>query len=196
MGGTFDPPHIAHLIMAEYVRDACSLSEVIFIPTGNVYYKNSSHMSSANDRYNMVKLAIEDNPAFSLSSIERDYDGISYTAETLEKLKSAYPDTDFFFIVGADSLDYIENWKDPGKIFKLCKIIAVNRKGISTDRLLFKKEYLEKKFQTEIQLVDMPLIDVSSTMIRERIKSNLSVKYLLPSKVIRYINEKGLYKNL
>lgn len=178
--------------MAEYAADKLELEKVIFIPTGRISYKDEGETSPF-DRLHMTQLAIEGNPIFDISDIETRREGLSYTADSLEILNSMYSDTRFFFIVGADSLDYMERWKDPEKIFSLCSVAAVGRYGFDKKRCIEKAEELKLSFGADIHLVDMPLIEISSSQIRERLKDGKSVRYMLPDTVLDYIAEKNLY---
>ena len=194
MGGTFDPPHLGHLISAEYVADELSLNEVVFVPTGNFSYKDSDETAEAWHRYDMVKLAIASNPKFSISDIEVKEDEYSYTCFTLEKIRKIYSNSHIFFIIGADSLDYIDEWKNPQHIFEQCTVVAVSRTGFSQNDLYKKREELLKKYYADIIILQMPNIQISSTDIRRRLRENKSIKYLVDSDVEAYIKSNNLYK--
>lgn len=193
MGGTFDPPHVGHLAMAEYVREELELNQVWFIPTGKIPHKDSRETAASADRLAMVELAIAGNPWFRIESLEVENGGYSYTFETLEKIKTAYPEADLTFIVGADSLDYMECWREPERIFRLCTVAAVNRMGFDKEQMAQKQAALAEQFGARIQRVDMPLIGVSSTEIRERIRQGRSVRYLVRDEVLAYIKTHDLY---
>lgn len=192
MGGTFDPPHIGHLKMAECALKELDLEKVVFVPTGMIYYKQQGE-ASALDRFCMVSTAIEDISNFEVCDIETKENSFSYTAETLEKLGDIYKDAQFFFIVGADSLDYMDTWKTPEKLFALCTVVAVGRQGFSKDNSQKKAEELTLKFGADIRILDMPNIDVSSTEIRERCRLNKDISGMLPKKTAAYIKQKNLY---
>ena len=192
MGGTFDPPHTGHLIIAEYVANEIGLETVLFVPTGKISYKKDMGTSSA-DRFHMTELAVEDNPVFDICDVEIARDGYTYTADTLKILHNEFEDAHFYFIVGADSLDYMDNWKMPEKVFSLCTVVAVGRQGYSVRDCEEKIRQLENKFNADIRLVDMPIIELSSSDIRERIKSGKSAKYMVPDCVISYIEQNKLY---
>ena len=194
MGGTFDPPHIGHIAMAEFVRKSLELSEVWFIPTGKISYKSTKETASALDRFNMVRLAVEGNDKFYVNDTEVFRDSFSYTFETLEELKEKHPSIEFTFVVGADSLDYMEKWKEPQRIFNSCKIAVVNRPGISNDKIEVKKKMLEDAFGGEIEVINMPPVDISSTQIRKMIREGKSVIQFVPEKVIEYIKHNNIYK--
>lgn len=194
MGGTFDPPHVGHLLIAEYVREALDLEEVRFIPTGQIYYKDSSRTADPGDRLEMVRLAIAGNAHFTADAMEIERSGDTYTFETLEALKAAEPETAVTFIVGADSLDYMERWKNPERIFRCCSVAAVPRPGFSGIQLTEKKQELERQFHGRIEIVPAPLIGISSTELRQRLAAGKSVRYLIPESVAEYIARHGLYR--
>lgn len=193
MGGTFDPPHIGHLAMAEAVYEKLNLEKVWFIPTGKIQYKDSSETASPQERLVMTELAVRGNPKFTVEPIEAESGRNSYTSETLEKLTLLHPDCAFTFIVGADSLDYMERWREPEKIFRLCTVAAVNRIGYSMEKIGKKIHDLEQRFDAKIHIVSMPLIAVSSTEIRERFRNGGSVRYLVRDEVLNYMNENQIY---
>ena len=194
MGGTFDPPHIGHLTMAEFVREDLELSEIWFIPTGKIPHKSTEETASAIDRLNMIKLAVKNNNKFLVNDTEVIRESFSYTFETLEELKRDYPDDEFIFIVGADSLDYMEKWREPQRIFECCKIAAVNRPGICDEKFISKKKMLEDTYNAEIIIVNMPPVDISSTQIRKMIKEDIDVSQFVAEDVIEYINQNNIYK--
>lgn len=193
MGGTFNPIHMGHMMIAECAREALRLDEVIFIPTGNSYMKNN--VLSASDRVRMTELSIADNPFFSLSTIETDREGNSYSYETILLLKEQFPDTDFYFIVGADSLLYMDQWKNPDVIFDNVRIVVASRNSNSMDEIKRKIQILEDKFKAEIIILPVRNIDISSSNIRYLVNTNQSIRYLVHSKVMDYILENRLYKD-
>ncbi len=195
MGGTFDPPHLGHLISAENVRIGLNLDKIIFIPTGNIYYKDTKETADVKDRLKMVELAVMDKPFFEVSDIEVRTKGYSYTFETLEKLNALYPDSEFYFIVGADSLDYMEKWKKPEKIFALSKIVAVGREGFSKKENEDKKKKLKALYNADIILFNMENVNVSSTEIRNAVKNGIDFKEKVEEAVYYYIIDNNLYKN-
>lgn len=194
MGGTFDPPHFGHLISAEVAAEQLNLSKVLFIPNGSsIDYKIRKNAASAMQRLEMTTLAVSGNPMFDVSDIEVVSDKTTYTFDTLEKLKQIYQNTKFYFIVGADSLDYMERWKNPNRIFELASIAVVGRKEFSSTQLNEKANFLKKAFGADITFVEMPNMELSSTNIKERIQCGQSVRYMLPDSVIEYINKNRLY---
>ena len=196
MGGTFNPPHIGHFIIAETVRQEMSLDKIIFIPTGRIGYKDASNVASAEHRCNMLNMVIHENPAFELSDIEiKDSRNYSYTANTLLALKDINKNRDYYFIVGADSLDYMDDWYKPEIIFSNCRVVCANRPGISALRLKSKKEKLEREFGADITFVDIPQVGISSSLIRNRVAEGKSIKYLTDARIEEYILLNGLYRS-
>lgn len=193
MGGTFNPIHIGHLLLAESARDSFALDEILFIPSGCSYMKNAEEVADKRMRLEMTRLAIADNPFFTLSETETVREGSSYTCDTLSLLKAQEPDTEFFFIVGADSLFSMESWKNPGSIFSLCTVLAAVRDGKDQEALGVQIQYLERKFGAHIEQIRFQEIAVSSTDIRRRISRNQSVRYMVPDRVISYIEAHHLY---
>lgn len=194
LGGTFNPIHMGHLMMAEWVKCSLGLQEVWFIPSGVSYMKKKDNVLKAEDRFYMTKLAINGNEHFKCLDMELKRPGNTYTYETLEELKKNFPDHEFYFLTGADCLFRIETWKEPAKIFSSCVMVVANRENYSKDELLQKKYELETRFDAKIVLVDFPEMEISSTMIRRLVSENKSIRYLAPDNVIKYIYEKGFYR--
>lgn len=191
MGGTFNPIHKGHTMIAEEAYRQYSLDKVIFIPNGNPYLK--SGVLSKYIRFEMVKLAISDFPYFDISSIEIDKEGNSYSYETINEIK-ATGNIEIYFIIGADSLLYIENWKCPEEIFNNSIILVAKRPGSNDDDLKSKIAYLQNKYKADIRIINVDKADISSTDIRDKVKNNMPVSDILDTKVYDYIIEKGLYK--
>ena len=193
MGGTFDPPHLGHLMIAEQMRETLNLDQVRFMPNGQILYKEPSRMATTKQRLEMVRLAIQGNPAFVVDTTEIDWVGTTYTYQTMELLTQREPNAEFTFLMGADSLDYMERWKYPERIFSCCKIAAVLRPGFSNEHMQEKQRELESRFGARITLVESPQILLSSTELRQRLKDGKSVRYLIPEAVDAYIKKHGLY---
>ena len=193
MGGTFDPPHLGHLMIAEQMREALNLDQVRFMPNGQISYKETSRMTTPKQRLEMVRLAIQGHPAFAIDTTEIDWIGTTYTYQTMEWLTQKEPEAEFTFLMGADSLDYMERWKYPQRIFRCCKIAAVLRPGFSLKQMQEKQKELESRFGARITLVESPQMLISSTELRQRLKDGKSVRYLVPEAVDAYIKEHGLY---
>lgn len=194
MGGTFNPVHMGHLIIAEKAREQLQLDEVLFMPCGMPYTKSGKDMLTKDIRAEMTRLAIEDNPFFKLSTIEIDKNGSTYTYETLEQLREENPGTEYYFILGADSLWKIEDWREPEKIFSNSIIVAALRDGKSVTEMEAQAAYLKDKFRADIFLLKSSNIEISSTMIREMVKDGSSIRYYVPETVHDYIIKNKLYK--
>jgi nicotinate-nucleotide adenylyltransferase len=193
LGGTFDPIHNGHLAIAEEARTYLNLTEVLFLPAGQSWMKADRQISPASHRVEMVRLAIEGIPCFKLSTIEVEHKGPSYTVDTLAELKRQVGSaSEFYFIVGWDSLAQLPHWKKPSKLIEMCFLVAVPRPGyVNPDMKKLEAEIpgLSKK----VILLDKPLIEISATDIRNRVSKGLSIADMVPEKVGKYIREKGLY---
>lgn len=194
MGGTFDPIHNGHLLIAQNALETLELDEILFVPSGTPWLKDVSKVLSKKERVSMTGLAIENNPNFALSTIEIDREGNSYSYETLEILRKNNPQVDYYFILGADSLLEIETWKNPDKLMKSCTLLTAVRDDFDKDRLNEQIEYLKQKYDAHIQLLPTSRMDISSTMIREKVKNGQSIRYMLPDAVIDYIEKRSIYK--
>lgn len=192
LGGTLDPIHNGHLMIAECARDQLSLDEVWFMPTGNPPHKSNQNISPNEVRKEMIELAIEDNNNFKFSDFEYKRDGIIYTSDTMKLLKNAYKDTDFYFIMGADSLMYFKDWHKPEEIVLYCNLVVAGRDNDDSE-LLREVAILEDKYNINIHVLKSPKICISSSDIRDYINNNFSIKYMVPDSVERYIKNKNLY---
>ena len=193
-GGTFDPIHHGHLIIAEYVADKFNLDKVLFIPSGTPPHKNEREVTPAMDRYNMVCDAVSGNPRFEASNIEVERPGYTFTVDTLMALKEKLDaGTQLFFIVGADVVRDLPTWREPQKVFALCSFIAVLRPGYDSEGFEKQMEFLQSRYSAKIYSTEAPLIDISSTAIRERVRNALSIKYLVPESVENYVVKNKLY---
>ncbi|MCX7745670.1 MAG: nicotinate-nucleotide adenylyltransferase [Clostridia bacterium] len=194
-GGTFDPIHCGHLIMAEEIRQKFNLDRVIFIPTGMPPHKVTAKVTEAEHRFSMVFDAIRSNPFFKALRTEIDRKGYTYTVDTLLQLRAIFgTEVKMFFITGADVVGDLLNWKDYEKVFSLCEFIAAFRPGNKRDGFIKQIEYINNNYHTHIHTADVPLIDISSTLVRERIRNNQSIKYLVPECVEKYILDNRLYR--
>ncbi len=194
IGGTFNPIHLGHLILAENAFEEFQLDEILFIPSGISYFKDQSTILDKKQRITLTGEAIEDNPHFALSTIETDRPGNSYTCETLEELKKSNPDVSYYLIIGADSLFEIEAWKSPDIIMKNATILVAVRKGQSTEHLKEKSEELMAKYHSKIHVLACPYIEISSTDIRNRIKAGKSIHYMVTPQTEHYIKKYHLYE--
>jgi nicotinate-nucleotide adenylyltransferase len=192
LGGTFDPVHVGHLLLAEEAREQLGLEQVLFVPAGKPWRKAGRRISKAEDRLAMLRLAAEENPAFEVSDLEVSRLGPSYTGETLASISTEQKDAEIFFILGEDALADLPNWRDPDRIVELA-VLAVARRpsDIPDDRDL---ELMAIAPGREVWL-SMPRIDISSSEIRERVQKGLSVRYRVPDAVEAYIREHKLFGN-
>ncbi len=184
-GGTFNPPHLAHLAAAESVRDQLKLDKILFVPAALPPHKIKANITPASQRLQMVKLAIEDNPFFECSDIELRRKGLSYTVDTITEIKKK-SEYDLFLIMGVDLLVDFDSWKSPKRILEECTIVAMNRPG-------FDLAAVDKDLLSRVEIVNVPSVDISSTSIRRRVKSGRSIKYLVPPKVEEYIRANSIY---
>lgn len=194
LGGTFNPVHTAHLIIAEAAREDAELDDILFVPSGCSYLKDASDIVSVKDRVNMTGLAIEDNPHFALSTIEIDRGGNSYTCDTILELKNRYPNQEYYLIVGADNLFTMENWKDVAVIFQNAKILAAVRGSKKRADMEEKIAELKEKYGADIAILNVRHVDISSSVIREKVAQGRSIRYMIPEKVREYILKNHLYE--
>lgn len=194
MGGTFNPIHFGHLLLAETAYYQFELDEILIMPTRKPYYKKISNSVTDEDRATMVRLAIEDNEHFHLSKEELEREGTTFTVETLEVLTKRHPDYQYYFIMGADSLYHIESWKEPDKILQMAVIVVADRGSGLSSSLRSQIEYIENKYEAEIHLLNTPILEISSNDIRRRVREGESIRYLLPDRVVNYIYEHRLYQ--
>ncbi|MCX7423518.1 MAG: nicotinate-nucleotide adenylyltransferase [Planctomycetia bacterium] len=193
-GGSFDPIHLGHLLLAETCREVCALDEVWFLPCANPPHKPVGSLSAGQLRVEMIELAIAGNPWFKVCRIELDRSGPSFTVETLRQLTLQHPTAEFCFLMGADSLADLPQWREPRTILELAEVIAVNRghqTPLSVDLL---ENQLGSLARDRVSLVAMPAIDVSATDLRERVRSNRSTRFRIPRAVEVYITQHGLYR--
>ena len=196
MGGTFDPIHIGHLILGETAYHQFHLDNVLFMPAGNPPHKQDrGNRATDSQRVEMVRLAIASNPHFTLSMEEMHREGYSYTYRTLERLKKRYPDTEYYFILGADSLYTFDEWKEPARILGACTILVGTRNHTSDEKLDRVIEHLEEKYHGQIEKLESLNIDISSKMIRSWIEKGRSLAYYVPDQVIDYIQRNNIYKD-
>ncbi len=183
LGGTFNPVHIGHLILAEEMREKLNLSRVIFVPTYLPPHKEKSDIADARHRYRMLRLAIKANKYFSVSDIEIRKRNLSYTIDTITEFKKIYAHGELYFISGSDLLKYLDAWKDLGEIIKMVKFIVATRPG-----------YPLEKIPSYISTVAIRAVDISAFEVRACVKENKSFRYLVPEAVFKYINKHKLYR--
>jgi nicotinate-nucleotide adenylyltransferase len=186
MGGTFDPIHHGHLVAASEVADRFALDEVVFVPTGQPWQKTERLVSRAEDRYLMTVIATASNPRFSVSRVDIDRGGPTFTVDTLSDLHAALPDAELFFITGADALAQILSWRDVERVFRYAHFVGVTRPGyeLGDDHLP----------DGAVSLVEVPAMAISSTDCRARVAAGRPVWYLVPDGVVQYISKRNLYR--
>ena len=191
-GGSFDPIHIGHIILARDIKERLKADKVIFVPTAQAPLKGK-HRASMEDRLNMLRLALEKEKDFIIEDYEIKRGGISYTVFTLEYLKKKYEGEELYLLLGSDSFLRFHLWKEPEKILKMVRIVIVDREG----KLKEVEEYINERFKAfkdKVTLLHSRRIDISSTEIRRRIKEGKSIYCLVPESVEEYIRKRGLYK--
>lgn len=187
MGGTFDPVHNGHLVAASEVVDRFSLDEVVFVPTGHPWQKHESKVSAAEHRYLMTVIATASNPQFTVSRVDIDRDGPTYTVDTLRDLREVYgAEAELFFITGADALSKILSWKDADQLFELAHFVGVTRPGFTLSDSHLPAE--------AVTLVQVPALAISSSDCRARVAAGQPVWYLVPDGVVQYIAKHHLYR--
>ena len=195
MGGTFDPIHIGHLILAEKAYEELALDEVWFMPSGNPPHKqNREGRASDQQRVEMVQKSIADNPHFRLSTEEMHPDGYTYTYETLERLHKKYPDQTYYFIIGADSLFNFDTWMEPERICQEAVLVVATRDHTPLKELDQQMQLLSQKYNGNFIRLDTMNIDVSSELLRSWHESGQSLRYYVPKPVISYIEKNDIYK--
>jgi nicotinate-nucleotide adenylyltransferase len=185
-GGSFDPIHVAHLVLAESALDALPADEVLFVPAGRPPHKREGSLSDSLDREEMVRLAIAENDRFRLSRVELDREGPSFAIDTIRavaELSGARP----YYLIGADSLVDLPGWKLPGAILEEAEVVAGGRPGVEVGAGV--------PFSGRVRMIDAPAIDVSSTEIRLRVRRGATIRYLVPEAVRAYISRRGLYRS-
>jgi nicotinate-nucleotide adenylyltransferase len=187
-GGTFDPPHVGHLALAEWARERLGLDRVLFVVAGQPPHKSRDGLSSSAARLAMTRLAVRGHPAFEVSTIELESAGPSYTVDTLRRLSRRHPESRLYLLMGADNLDELPTWREPAEIRRLASVAVAARPGADA-----RARHLRGGKRSAVML-DNPVLDVSSTMVRARARAGRSVRYLVPDAVARYIDRHHLYR--
>ena len=183
LGGGFNPIHMGHLIIAEQVRAQLDLDEFYLMPSFISPHVDKKETIDSTHRVEMLKLATADNPHLSIELSEIVREGKSYTFDTMKRLIELHPETDYYFIIGGDMVEYLPKWYKIDELMEMIQFVGVNRPGSA------------KESPYPLIWVDVPLMEISSSMIRKKIKANCSVKYFLPENVLEYIHKKGLYRD-
>jgi nicotinate-nucleotide adenylyltransferase len=209
LGGSFDPIHLCHLRSAEEVREAFALDRVAFVPANRPPHKPDRRLADGRQRLAMVELAVADNPPFLTSSLEIDRGGVSYSIETLEAFTATESDAQLFFIVGVDAFGEMQTWKDAARVFELANVVVTNRPPhaaptsiehlpvAAREAFCYDPPTLSYRHRSGTRLSFLPItgLDISATAVRERVRRGLSIRYLVPTDVERYIRKHGLYRS-
>lgn len=194
LGGTFDPPQMGHLILAEYTKEALQMDHILFVPVADHPVKKESTRSPINHRLAMLNLAIDDNDAFSVSRVDVDREGPHYSADTVKIIQDQYSDAQLFFVMGGDNLRSLPSWKRAEDLYKCCRLAVMKRadENIAPDM----HDDILPGLSQKVDIVDVPMLSVwlSSTHVVDRIHNNLSVRYLVPDSVLDYIASNNLYR--
>ncbi len=194
LGGTFDPVHLGHLIIAEEAAEQLALDRVMFVPAGNPRFKEASYVSPACTRLKMLRLALEGDPLFCIDTLELERDGPTYTVDTLEELTSRLSSgVELYFIIGLDALTELDRWKSPDRILQLCRLAAMRRPGYTR----LETQALDDSvpgLRDRVCSIENIQVDISSSDIRRRVREGLSIRYLVPEAVERYIRNEGIYR--
>ncbi len=185
-GGSFNPPHIAHLVVAEVARDQFGFDAVWWIPNATPPHKSDDQLAPASDRLAMTRAAIEGHDGFALCGIEIERPGVSYTVDTVRTLCDQHPDVDFALLIGSDSLDTFHTWREPDAIASMADLVVYKRPGGLSD-------VAAPRFANQARYVAAPMLEVSSTEVRQRCREGRSIRYMVPAAVQTYIHTHGLY---
>ncbi len=194
MGGTFDPIHNGHLVAASEVADLFELDQVVFVPTGQPWQKSSRRVTAAEDRYLMTVIATASNPRFSVSRVDIDRAGPTYTKDTLRDLRGVNPDADLYFITGADALASILSWQNWEEMFTIARFIGVSRPGYALHGQDISAALVELPPES-VHLVEVPALAISSTDCRMRAQRSRPIWYLVPDGVVQYVAKRNLYRS-
>lgn len=186
MGGTFDPPHNGHLLAASEAQSRFDLDEVVFVPAGQPWQKSSQTVSSAEDRYDMTVIATVAHPSFSVSRVDLDRPGPTYTVDTLRDIGAAYPEHDLFFITGADALSGIGTWRDAEACLEMAHFVGCTRPGHQLDD--------EGLPRSQVTLLEIPALSISSSQCRARAAAGQPIWYLVPDGVVQYVAKRHMYR--
>ncbi|MAT16382.1 MAG: nicotinic acid mononucleotide adenylyltransferase [Planctomyces sp.] len=190
LGGTFDPIHLGHLILAEACREACQLDEIWFLPTGKPPHKVAAEITPARQRIEMLEMALAGARQFKINDMEVKRGGTTYTVDTLAELREQDPDRELYFLIGADSLHDFPMWREPERIAELATLLVVNRAGRAMPDL----DSIPQKIRRSVEVVTIPDIGIASSDLRQRVSEGRSIRYQVPRAVEVYIDQHGLYR--
>ena len=192
LGGTFDPPHIGHLILGEYTAEALALTKLLFVPAADPPHKQGRHKTSVAHRLAMVEIALADNPRFDLSRLDIDRPGPHYSVDMVKILREQHPGAEFFFVMGGDSLRDLPKWNRPQELIQLCKLAVMRRPGDDIQPGIHEGKL--PGLSERVEMIDSPVLEISSTEIINRIRVGHSVRYLVPDPVLTYIHKHNIYR--
>lgn len=191
LGGTFDPPHLGHLILAEHAADALGLAKLLFVPAADPPHKQHETKTPVHHRLRMLECAIQGNPRFSISRVDIDRPGPHYSVDMVRIIGKLYPDTELYFVMGSDSLRDLPRWYHPDELIRLCQLAVMRRPG--DDVRLDMHAAVLPELAARVVMVDAPLIGISSTDISDRLRQGQSIRYLVPDTVLSYIQSHPIY---
>lgn len=186
-GGSFNPPHVGHLVVAEGARDAAALDRVLWMPAATPPHKRDDDLPAAEHRLAMTRLATEDHGAFAVSDLELRRAGVSYTVDTLQTLQAEHPGAELLLLIGGDSLAQFHTWREPDEILRRVELLVYPRPG-------FDLSAVDAAVRRRATVLDRPLLDLSSTAVRDLLRAGRSARYLVPDAVLAYAEEHGLYR--
>jgi nicotinate-nucleotide adenylyltransferase len=192
LGGTFDPPHIGHLILAEYARDTLDLERLLFVPAADPPHKRDEHKAAIEHRLAMLKLAIADNPRFEISRVDIDRPGPHYSVDMVRVIGEEYPDAELYFVMGGDSLTDLPRWHRPAEFIQQCKLVVMRRPDENVHAEMH--DAILPGLSERVVMIDAPLVGISSTLIADRVGQGQTIRYLVPDSVLSYIVQNRLYE--
>ncbi len=194
LGGTFDPPHVGHLILAEYTMEALKLDHILFVPVGDHPFKGDKTRQGVNHRLQMLEVAIEGNTRFSISTVDIDREGPHYSADTVAIIQRQHPDAELFFVMGGDNLRSLPSWTRATDLYHQCRLAVMKRADEDISPTMH--DDILPNLSQHVDIVDVPLLSIwlSSTHVIERLEQGKSVRYLVPDKVLDYIHQQGIYR--
>ena len=190
-GGTFDPPHLAHLVLGEYVAEALGLSTLLYVPAADPPHKQDEEKTLVEHRLAMLSLAVANNPRFAVSRVDIDRPGPHYSVDMVHLIQTEYPDADIYFVIGGDSLRDLLTWYRPNLLIERCTLAVIRRPGAEVHPDMHANEL--PGLAARVKMIDAPLLEISSTVITRRLHAGRSVRYLVPDDVLAYIHENQLY---
>jgi nicotinate-nucleotide adenylyltransferase len=191
LGGTFDPPHLGHLVLAEYAQEALDLEQVLFVPAADPPHKRGAVRTPIDWRLPMLQLAIGDHPRFAISRIDIDRPGPHYAVDMIRLLHDAMPDADIYFLMGSDSFHDLPGWDRPSELIEACRIVVLDRPGRAWSPTMHAATL--PRLAERTVTITYPRLGISSTEVSRRLNAGLSVRYLVPAAVLEYIEQHGLY---